>query len=52
MATYKSALIFVLQVATEADLGLAYAYINRYFSVVDEQEGLLDLFMVRTNFLF
>ncbi|KAG1361485.1 putative Cyclopropane fatty acid synthase [Cocos nucifera] len=38
--------LFYWKVATEADLGLAYAYINRYFSVVDEQEGLLDLFMI------
>jgi cyclopropane-fatty-acyl-phospholipid synthase len=34
------------QVATEADLGLADAYINGYFSFVDKREGLLNLFLV------
>ncbi|XP_017699471.1 uncharacterized protein LOC103711840 isoform X2 [Phoenix dactylifera] len=38
--------LFYWKVATEADLGLADAYINRYFSFVDEQEGLLNLFMI------
>lgn len=35
------------QVAKEADLGLADAYINGDFSFVDKNEGLLNLFMVR-----
>ncbi|PIN01623.1 Cyclopropane-fatty-acyl-phospholipid synthase [Handroanthus impetiginosus] len=34
------------QVATEADLGLADAYINGDFSFVDKNEGLLKLFMI------
>ncbi|KAK6145920.1 hypothetical protein DH2020_019789 [Rehmannia glutinosa] len=33
-------------VATEADLGLADAYINGDFSFVDKDEGLLNLFMI------
>lgn len=32
---------------TQADLGLADAYINGDFSFVDEKEGLLNLFKVR-----
>ena len=39
---------YILQVATEADLGLADAYINGYFSFVDTREGLLNLFLVRS----
>jgi cyclopropane-fatty-acyl-phospholipid synthase len=39
---------YILQVATEADLGLADAYINGYFSFVDKREGLLNLFLVRS----
>ncbi|PIA36281.1 hypothetical protein AQUCO_03400289v1, partial [Aquilegia coerulea] len=35
-----------IQVATEADLGLADAYINSDFSFVDKEEGLLNLFML------
>uniref|UniRef100_A0A453ACY3 Cyclopropane-fatty-acyl-phospholipid synthase n=1 Tax=Aegilops tauschii subsp. strangulata TaxID=200361 RepID=A0A453ACY3_AEGTS len=35
----------VLRVATEADLGMADAYINGYFSFVDKREGLLNLFL-------
>ena len=31
---------------TQADLGLADAYINGDFSFVDKDEGLLNLFMV------
>lgn len=38
---------YILQVATEADLGLADAYINGYFSFVDKRDGLLNLFLVR-----
>ncbi|KAM0945005.1 putative cyclopropane-fatty-acyl-phospholipid synthase [Dioscorea sansibarensis] len=38
--------LFYWKVATEADLGLADAYINGYFSFVDEQEGLLDFFTI------
>ncbi|KAJ0963683.1 hypothetical protein J5N97_028805 [Dioscorea zingiberensis] len=34
---------FYWKIATEADLGLADAYINGYFSFVDKKEGLLDL---------
>ncbi|KAJ0963682.1 hypothetical protein J5N97_028804 [Dioscorea zingiberensis] len=34
------------KIATEADLGLADAYINGYFSFVDMKEGLLDLFLI------
>lgn len=39
--------MYVLQIATEADLGLADAYIHGDFSFVDKHEGLLNLFMVR-----
>ena len=35
-----------LQIATQADLGLADAYINGDFSLVDKDEGLQNLFMV------
>ncbi|XP_064949045.1 uncharacterized protein LOC103974927 isoform X2 [Musa acuminata AAA Group] len=38
--------LFYWKIASEADLGLADAYINGYFSFVDKEEGLLDLFMV------
>nr|CAB3453894.1 unnamed protein product [Digitaria exilis] len=37
--------MFYWKVATEADLGLADAYINGYFSFVDKREGLLNLFL-------
>lgn len=37
------------QVMTQADLGLADAYINGDFSFVDKDEGLLNLFMVRLS---
>ncbi|KAL0433242.1 UNVERIFIED_CONTAM: Sphingolipid C9-methyltransferase 1 [Sesamum latifolium] len=37
---------FYWKVATEADLGLANAYINGDFSFVDKNEGLLNLFMI------
>ncbi|KAL6535199.1 hypothetical protein OROMI_026573 [Orobanche minor] len=37
---------FYWKVATEADLGMADAYINGDFSFVDKNEGLLNLFMV------
>jgi len=40
------------QVATEADLGLADAYINGYFSFADQREGLLNLFLVKLHVLF
>ncbi|PIN17919.1 Cyclopropane-fatty-acyl-phospholipid synthase [Handroanthus impetiginosus] len=39
---------FYWKVATEADLGLADAYINGDFSFVDKNEGLLNLFMIFT----
>ena len=35
-----------LQIASQADLGLADAYINGDFSLVDKDEGLQNLFMV------
>jgi len=35
------------QIMTQADLGLADAYINGDFSFVNKDEGLLNLFMVR-----
>ncbi|KAL1342142.1 hypothetical protein AAHE18_09G137200 [Arachis hypogaea] len=35
-----------LKVMTQADLGLADAYINGDFSLVDKDEGLLNLFLV------
>ncbi|XP_072968560.1 uncharacterized protein [Typha angustifolia] len=38
--------LFYWKIAAEADLGLADAYINGYFSFVDEQEGLLDLLLI------
>ncbi|TVU05041.1 hypothetical protein EJB05_48189 [Eragrostis curvula] len=37
--------LFYWKVATEADLGLADAYINGYFSFVDKRDGLLNLFL-------
>ncbi|KAL3642073.1 hypothetical protein CASFOL_012888 [Castilleja foliolosa] len=37
---------FYWKIATEADLGLADAYINGDFSFVDKNEGLLNLFMI------
>ncbi|CAL5416515.1 unnamed protein product [Camellia sinensis] len=37
---------FYWKVATNADLGLADAYINGDFSVVDKNEGLQNLFMI------
>lgn len=37
----------ICQVMTQADLGLADAYINRDFSFIDKDKGLLNLFMVR-----
>ncbi|CAO2832203.1 unnamed protein product [Amaranthus hypochondriacus] len=37
---------FYWKVTTEADLGLADAYINGDFSFVDKNEGLLNLFMI------
>ncbi|CAA0818685.1 Cyclopropane-fatty-acyl-phospholipid synthase, partial [Striga hermonthica] len=40
---------FYWKVATEADLGLADAYINGDFSFVDQNEGLLNLFMIFIN---
>ncbi|XP_058094779.1 uncharacterized protein LOC131240519 isoform X2 [Magnolia sinica] len=38
--------LFYWKVATQADLGLADAYINGDISFVDEVEGLLNLFMI------
>ncbi|KQJ81717.1 uncharacterized protein LOC100842201 isoform X1 [Brachypodium distachyon] len=38
--------LFYWKVATEADLGLADAYVNGYFSFVDKREGLLNLFLI------
>lgn len=45
----KCKIFFALQVATEADLGLAMAdaYIDGYLSFVDKREGLLNLLLVR-----
>lgn len=40
----------IYQVATEADLGLADAYINGYYSFVDNRYGLLNLLLVCHNF--
>ncbi|XP_022871351.1 uncharacterized protein LOC111390533 isoform X1 [Olea europaea var. sylvestris] len=37
---------FYWKIATEADLGLADAYINGYFSFVDKNEGLINLFRI------
>ncbi|KAL3828276.1 hypothetical protein ACJIZ3_017078 [Penstemon smallii] len=37
---------FYWKIATEADLGLADAYINGDFSFVDKNEGLLNLFRI------
>ncbi|GAB4843086.1 hypothetical protein Ancab_013065 [Ancistrocladus abbreviatus] len=37
---------FYWKVATEADLGLADAYINGDFSFVDKSEGLVNFFMI------
>ncbi|PIA36283.1 hypothetical protein AQUCO_03400290v1 [Aquilegia coerulea] len=37
---------FYWKVATQADLGLADAYVNGDFSFVDKEEGLLNLFMI------
>ncbi|KAF8655048.1 hypothetical protein HU200_061323 [Digitaria exilis] len=38
-----------LQLATEADLGFAYAYINGYITFVDKREGLLN-FLLSNDF--
>ncbi|KAM0945008.1 putative cyclopropane-fatty-acyl-phospholipid synthase [Dioscorea sansibarensis] len=38
--------LFYWKVATEADFGFANAYINGYFSFVDEHEGLQDFFTI------
>ncbi|CAN6203699.1 unnamed protein product [Urochloa humidicola] len=37
---------FYWKVATEADLGFAYAYINGYISFADNREGLLNLILI------
>ncbi|TVU46462.1 hypothetical protein EJB05_06002, partial [Eragrostis curvula] len=37
---------FYWKVATEADLGLADAYISGYFSFIDKREGLLNLLLI------
>ncbi|KAF5202274.1 Cyclopropane-fatty-acyl-phospholipid synthase [Thalictrum thalictroides] len=37
---------FYWKVATQADLGLADAYVNGDFSFVDKEEGLLNFFMI------
>ncbi|KAL5702384.1 cyclopropane-fatty-acyl-phospholipid synthase [Ranunculus cassubicifolius] len=37
---------FYWKVATQADLGLADAYVNGDFSFVDKEDGLLNLFMI------
>ncbi|XP_020093172.1 uncharacterized protein LOC109713480 [Ananas comosus] len=38
--------LFYWKIATEVDLGFADAYINGYISFVNEQEGLLDFFLI------
>ncbi|XP_074581697.1 uncharacterized protein LOC141838186 [Curcuma longa] len=38
--------LFYWKIATEADLGLADAYINGYFSFVDKEKGLPDLLLI------
>uniref|UniRef100_A0A0D9XYC6 Amine oxidase domain-containing protein n=1 Tax=Leersia perrieri TaxID=77586 RepID=A0A0D9XYC6_9ORYZ len=38
--------LFYWKVATEADLGLADAYVNGCFSFIDKREGLLNLFLI------
>ncbi|KAJ1288403.1 hypothetical protein BS78_02G086900 [Paspalum vaginatum] len=37
---------FYWKVATEADLGFAYAYINGYISFVDNKDGLLNILLI------
>ncbi|XWS53768.1 hypothetical protein CRYUN_Cryun10bG0028600 [Craigia yunnanensis] len=37
---------FYWKIMAEADLGLADAYINGYFSFVDKEQGLLNLFLI------
>ncbi|KAJ1692383.1 hypothetical protein LUZ63_009081 [Rhynchospora breviuscula] len=37
---------FYFKIAAEADIGLANAYMNGYFSFDDEEQGLLDLLLV------
>ncbi|XP_025803676.1 uncharacterized protein LOC112882759 isoform X4 [Panicum hallii] len=37
---------FYWKVATEADLGLAYSYINGYISFADKREGLVNLIVI------
>ncbi|WVZ62876.1 hypothetical protein U9M48_012568, partial [Paspalum notatum var. saurae] len=39
---------FYWKVATEADLGFAYAYINGYISFVDNKEGLLNFILTQS----
>ncbi|KAF3782892.1 Tuberculostearic acid methyltransferase [Nymphaea thermarum] len=43
--------LFYWKVATEADLGLADAYISGDISFIDKEEGLLNLFLVITTFI-
>uniref|UniRef100_A0ACD5WAK3 Uncharacterized protein n=1 Tax=Avena sativa TaxID=4498 RepID=A0ACD5WAK3_AVESA len=38
--------LFYWKLATEADIGLADAYVNGYISFVDKKEGLLNLFLI------
>ncbi|XP_020573328.1 uncharacterized protein LOC110019824 [Phalaenopsis equestris] len=38
--------LFYWKIATEADIGLAEAYINGYFSFVDQKGGLLDFILL------
>lgn len=46
--TNKSVRLYnVQQVATEADLGFADAYIHGDFSFVDKDEGLVNIIMVK-----
>ncbi|KAG6536223.1 hypothetical protein ZIOFF_001273 [Zingiber officinale] len=42
--------LFYWKIATEVDIGLADAYINGYFSFVDKENGLLDLFLRSEKF--
>jgi len=44
-------LILDIQVMTQADLGLADAYINGDFSFVDKESGLLNLIMVHNIYM-
>jgi len=49
VSQFRQILSHLIQVATQADIGLADAFIHGDFSFVDKHEGLLNLIMVRND---